>query len=123
MDGRNDVQSTKPEVAAETSQAAQTSRWLDEERLQKRCRVQRCSSGEMLDLHATREPRRDDDGFGIGLAQRREESLLANEPRKFVVLFFVAERAGHPATASIQIDNLCTRDTAQKPKHRPVADQ
>src|SRR4051794_39978871 len=76
--------------------------------------MHRLPAREVLDLQPAREARRDDDGLGIGLANRGEESLLADEARDLVVLLLVAERPGHPATAGVEVDHLGTGDAPQQ---------
>ena len=42
------------------------------------------------------------------------EPLLADESGNFVVLFFVPERAGHAAAASVQVDHFSAGNAAQQ---------
>jgi hypothetical protein len=65
------------------------------------------------DLLSARDPRSYDLDTSLCLLDRRKQALSANGDREFVMLFLETERAGHPATARIDLLDGETRDQAQ----------
>src|SRR5262249_15246357 len=85
--------------------------------------MQRLSPQKMLDLQPTRKPRRDDCRTLIIFPQRRKQALLPYQSRDFVMLLFIADRAGHAAAASVEVDDFGARNAAHQAQRRSRADQ
>ena len=62
--------------------------------------------GPVRDLLAARDAGRRDQRRGALGPDGREQPLLADPHRQLVVLLLEAERAGHPAAAGVQLDDL-----------------
>src|SRR2546430_3677185 len=67
------------------------------------------AAGKVQNLHTTRETGSDDGRVGAGGAQRREQALLADEPRHFVMLLLVAEGPCHATATRIELDDVADR--------------
>ncbi len=80
------------------------------------------SAREVLDLLAARDSGHADDRLVRSRADAREEPLLTDFARHFVVLGLVAERASHPATASAGLARIQVR-LLQYPHRRNHSDQ
>ena len=63
-------------------------------------------AGQVLDLLATRDARRDDLGVGGGRLHGRRQPAVAERDRDVVVLPLEAERAGHAAAARVDLAHL-----------------
>src|SRR5260370_2974797 len=74
----------------------------------------RSPAGEMLDLHPTRETGGDHHGFGVGISESREKSLLANQARDFVMFLFVTKRTSHAAATCVKIDHVGAWDAPKE---------
>ena len=78
---------------------------------------------EMLDLRPAGEAGSHNDRIGVGLAHAGKQPLFTNQARDFVMLFLIAEGAGHAATAGVKIDHLGAGYPAQQAQCRLHADQ
>src|SRR5690242_7428264 len=76
--------------------------------------MQSNAAGKVPDLIATGKTRCHDDRLAAGFTEGGKEPLFTDRLRNLVMLFFVAERPGHPAAARVEVNNFCTRDAAQK---------
>ena len=81
-------------------------------------------AGEDLgDLVAAGEAAGGDRGVRRRGAERGEEFFLGDLERKVVVLFFVAERTGHAATAGLEFANRRAGDAREERARRAAAEE
>src|SRR5438552_3166581 len=85
--------------------------------------MKRRNTGEVGDLVPAGKSGGHDQTTGGALSNGRQESPFADRPRNVVVLVLVSERAGHPATAAVEIGDGVPRDLRQEAHGRSRADQ
>lgn len=77
----------------------------------------------MRDLLPARKPGRDNHIVGTRRPNRGKQPLLANLPRNLVMLLLVTKRAGHAATASVQVYDFSARNAPHQTHQRLDADE